>query len=59
MFGADITHATGDHDRLVVAADLAIKFCLERPEIAADIGSSEFIVECGAADGRLDHNVQG
>ena len=54
----DIADAAGDHDRLVIAAHLARDRLLERAEIAAQIGTAEFVVECGAADRTIDHDLQ-
>ncbi len=55
---ADIAHATGNHDRLVVAAHHATMVLLEAAEIATDRRSPELVVECGAADRTLEHDPQ-
>src|SRR6185503_14008226 len=52
-------HAAGDHDGLVVAAYLSRDLLLEGAEIAGQVGTPEFVVEGGAADGRFDHDLQG
>ncbi len=58
VFGADVAHASGDHDRLVVAAHFARDVLLERAEIAGEIGAPEFVVERGRADRSLEHDGQ-
>src|SRR5690606_10745659 len=62
MLLADIAQATGDHDRLVVAAHFiavdAWRLDFQRAEIAADIRATEFVVERGTTDRPLDHDVE-
>ena len=58
MFGGDVAQAAGDHDRLVVAAHLAVEFLLERAEIARQVGPAEFVVEGRGADRAFDHDVE-
>src|SRR5690606_33034959 len=56
---ADVAHAAGDHDRLVVAADLAVGIALlEAAEVAVDVRPAELVVERRRADRSLDHDVQ-
>ncbi len=45
MLRADVAEAAGEHDRLVVAAHLAVHFQLEAAEITADVGAAEFVIE--------------
>ena len=54
----DIAQAAGNHNRLVVAAHLAVKLLLEGAEIAQQIRAAEFVVKRRAADGAVDHNIQ-
>ncbi len=54
----DAAEAAGDHDRLVVAAHLALHFLLEAAEVAGEVGPAEFIVEGSGADRALDHDVE-
>ncbi len=58
----DVAEASGDHDGLVVAADLgaacARDLHLESAEVAGDVGPAELVVEGRAADGALQHDVQ-
>ncbi len=62
VIGADIAETAGDHDRLVVTAQLAAfrrrGFQLEGAEIAADVGPAELVVEGGGAERAFDHDVQ-
>ncbi|MCY1501904.1 hypothetical protein D9M68_359910 [compost metagenome] len=62
VLGADVAHAAGDHDRLVVAAHfLAARGgngLLEGTEVAGQVRTAEFVVERGAAQRALDHDVQ-
>src|SRR5690606_38896986 len=59
----DVTHPTGKHDWLVVAAPfLAIRTCyffLKGPEISAQVGTTEFVIECSTTQRALDHDIQG
>ena len=63
MIGADVAQAAGDHDRLVVTAQLAAARTGDRllvgAEIAAQIGPAIFVIKSGSADGALQHDVQG
>ena len=54
----DITHAAGDHDRLVIAALLARRRLLEGAEVAEQIGTTEFVVEARRADRTVEHDLQ-
>ena len=62
MGAAHVAEATGNHDRLVVAAhqiDAALRAALlEHPEISADVRPAKFIVEGGRADRALDHDLE-
>src|SRR5690606_30591136 len=62
MLLADIAEATGDHDRLVVAAHfIAVdtrRLDFQRAEITTDIRATEFVVERGATNRALDHDVE-
>ena len=59
---ADVAEAARDHDGLVVAAHLGTgrtrHFHLEGAEIAGQVGAAKFVVEGGAADGPLQHDVE-
>ena len=63
MFFADIAVTAGNHDGLVVPAHLVAPHAgdghLKTAEVTADIGAAEFVVEGGAADRPLQHDVQG
>ena len=58
----NVAVATRDHDGLVVSAPLNAGHTghiqLEAAKVAAEIGTAEFIVEGGATDGALEHDVQ-
>src|SRR5262245_29119732 len=61
----DIAEATGEHDGFVVAAEFgrfAVScrghFSFERPEVTIDGGTAELVVEGGATERTLDHDVQ-
>ena len=59
---AHVAEAAREHDRLVVAAHLAargaVRLELERAEVAGDVGPAELVVEGGAAQRALDHDVE-
>ncbi len=54
----DVAQAAGDHDRLVVAVHGAADVLLKGTEIAGQVGTPEFIVERGAAERAVDHDLQ-
>ena len=65
--GRDRAEAAGDHDRLVIAAALAADALLARAswhgllihtEVAEQIRPSELVVEGGAAERPVDHDLQ-
>ena len=56
--GADRAQAAGDHDRLVVPAANAVDVLLEDAEVAAQRGPAELVVEGGAAERPLGHDLQ-
>ncbi len=62
VFVANVAHAAGEHDRLVVAAHfLAVRgsdLLLEGTEVAGQRRTAELVVERGAAQRALDHDVQ-
>src|SRR5690606_19042334 len=62
MILADVAHAAGEHDRLVVAAYLfaarGFDALLEGAEIAGQRRTTEFVVERGTAQRAFDHDVQ-
>jgi len=58
MAAGDIADAAGDHDRLVVAAHLAVEGLLEGAEVAGQVGAAEFVVESGCAKRAFDHDVE-
>ncbi len=54
----DTTQATGNHNRLVIAPTDVAGSLLVAAEIAQQIRAAELIVECGAAQGAFNHDVQ-
>src|SRR5690606_31843966 len=58
VLGADVTQATSDHDRLVVATDFRATGrgygLLEGAEVTGQCGAAELIVERGAAERAVD-----
>ncbi len=62
VVGADVTHATGDHDRLVVTTGFRATWRGNRlfkgTEVAVQVGTAKFIVERGAAQRTFDHDLQ-
>ena len=56
---ADVAEAAGEHDRLVVAAHLAAdRACSKRAEVAGRFGPPELVVERGAAERAVEHDVE-
>ena len=49
--------AAGDHNRFVIAADLTVKFFFKGTEVAQEVRTAEFVVECCAADRAFNHDV--
>ena len=58
VFATDVAQATGQHDRLVVAAQLIADLLFVGAEIAAQVRAAEFVVEGGGADRALEHDVE-
>ncbi len=62
MLITHVANTAGDHDRFVIAANLAIRQSghsrFIRPEITQQIRSAKFIVKCGATDGPFKHNFE-
>jgi len=62
VFGTDVTHAAGQHDRLVVATHFVATRggdgLFEGTEVAGQGRTTEFVVERGAAQRAFDHDVQ-
>ena len=56
--GRDGPEPAGDHDRLVEPAALAADGLLVDAEIAAERGTAELVVEGGAAERAVDHDLQ-
>ena len=54
---ADRADAAGEHHRLVIAARAAVRQ-LEGAEVAEDRGAAELVVERGAAERALGHDVE-
>ena len=54
----DVADAAGDHDRLVIAAHETRDVLLVGAEIAAQVRPAEFVVERGAAERAVDHDLQ-
>ena len=59
--GADIAHTAGQHNRFMKASEpKAIRICLfESPEVAADIRTTELVVEGRPTQRALEHNLEG
>ena len=55
---ADDAHAAGEHDRLVVAAQLARDLALVGAEEAAELRTPELVAERRAAQGAVRHDLQ-
>src|SRR5215472_555274 len=55
---SDVADATGDHDRLVIAAPFASDLLLEGPEISEQVRTPELVVERGAANRTVEHDLQ-
>ena len=49
--------AAGNHNRFVIAADLAVKFFFKGTEVAQEVGAAEFVVERRAANRTFNHDV--
>ena len=62
VFGADVAHATGQHDRLVVTTHFFATGggdgLLERTEVTGQGRTTEFVVECSTTQRAFDHDVQ-
>ena len=58
MIAANITHATCNHNGFVITPDLIIEVHFKAAEVTTDIGPTKFVVERGAADRALNHNLQ-
>ena len=58
LFRLNIAQTTGNHNRLVVAAHLAVELGFEGAEIAQQVRAAEFIIERRAADGGFNHDVE-
>ncbi|VVN54632.1 hypothetical protein PS685_01619 [Pseudomonas fluorescens] len=62
VFGADVAHAAGQHDRLVVTTHFFATGggdgLLECTEVTGQGRTTEFIVECSTAQRAFDHDVQ-
>jgi hypothetical protein len=56
--GVDEAQPAGDHDGLVVAAHHARHFLLVLAEVAQQVGPAELVVEGGAAQRPLGHDLQ-
>ncbi len=55
----NIAHAAGNHDRLVVTAHLALEHLFEGTEVTGQVGTAKFVVEGGAANRTLQHDIEG
>ena len=58
LAAADDSHAAREHDRLVVAAELAGNLAFVRAEEAAELRTAELVAERRAADRSVDHDLQ-
>ena len=58
MIGADVTHTTGNHNRLVIAPYLTVELRFKGTKVSADIWPAKLIVKRGAANRTLNHYVQ-
>ena len=56
---ADVAHAAGEHDGLVVAPVFPGGLLLEGAEEAAELRAAELVAEGGAADGAFQHDAEG
>ena len=55
---ADVAHAAGQHDGLVIAPVFAAGLLLKRTEEAAELRTAELVAESGPADGAFHHDAQ-
>ena len=62
MLGPHVADAAGNHDRLVIAADLVVREtrwpALEGPEVARQVRAPELVIEGRPADRPLDHDLE-
>ena len=58
MILTDITVATGQHNRLVIAAPLTVERHFKCTKITTKIGPTIFVVKSSAADGALKHDIE-
>ena len=58
LLGLNIAQTAGNHNRLVIAAHLAVELGFKGAEIAQQIRATEFIIERRAADGGFNHDVE-
>ena len=63
MFGADVTEATGEHDRLVIAADLFAVVAGDQRFIAAEVTengrTAKLVVKGSATQRPVEHDIEG
>src|SRR5690606_778783 len=58
MAGVDRADSAGDHDRLVISAPRAVDVLFVAAEVAEQVRPAELVVEGGAADRAVDHDVE-
>src|SRR5437762_90565 len=56
VIAADVADAAGDHDGLVITAAIARHFHFERAEVAAEVRTTELVVERRGADRAIEHD---
>ena len=58
VFGFDAAQTARQHDGLVIAAHFAVDLLFEGAEVASEVRTTEFIVECRATEWAVDHDLQ-
>ena len=62
VVSTDITHTTGQHDRLVVTPHLVAvhtgRFLFKRTEVTVQVRTTKFVVKCGTTQRTFDHDIQ-
>ena len=59
MFRSDAAQPTRQHDGFVVTAHFSIDVFFEGTEVSGQIRAAEFVVKSRAADGAVNHDLQG
>jgi hypothetical protein len=58
LVGADLAQAVGDHNGFVVAGPRPCHRLVENAEVPRQVGVAEFVVERGAAQRAVEHDLQ-